>query len=63
MSKQRLQEYLNSEQKRYDWWYDREIHAAWNDDGHGRHIKADVMLDKIKARMELLNELISKATF
>ena len=63
MKKEQLDGLLKTNLEKREWWYQREIHAAWNDDGRGRHIDANKMIAKYDRRIELLKELIAAATF
>jgi len=63
MNKAEMILFLAVIQKRRDYWWNREIHAAWNDDGNGGHINAMGMVRKYDGQIELMKELISKAKF
>jgi len=63
MKKEQLAKVLDENIKKWEWWYQREIHAAWNSDGKGGHIDANKMMAKYDSRIELLKELIAAATF
>lgn len=53
-----LQRLLIENNNKRDWWLNREMHAAWNDDGKGNHIEAMPKVRYYEARMDLLRELI-----
>lgn len=63
MKREQLQKLLNDELKRIEFWRQREESAAWNDDGKGGHIKADVKIKQCEGRIALLQELIGMSTF